>query len=287
MVRSLLAVILVSTGCGGVSDVSQRPVPPEKMVTLTSAKQAEDVTGMPTDQALPRKIIYEATVQLLTEDFTQLERQIQSLVQQHGGYLTDVVIDRTQGQPLVGHWTARLPVDRYSAFLSQVSQLGVASQFNQAAQDVTQEYVDLESRIRNQKHLESRIVELIRQSNSSIKEVIEIEKELARVRGDMEVMEGRMRYLANRTALTTVTIHGTEEKRYVPPQAPAFTKRVREAWFSSLESLRRLGEELAIAATATLPWLVMIALLVLPCVWVLRICCRSIAGRTRGVCGNG
>ena len=131
MIRTLFAaaLVLTSAGCGGQTDWSERPVPPEQMLALASANQAEIATGLPEIAALDRKIIYQATITLGVEDFSALEQHIQALVEQHGGYSTDVVIDRTNGQQLTGHWTVRIPVDRYAAFLDHVSKLGVAHQF--------------------------------------------------------------------------------------------------------------------------------------------------------------
>ena len=141
----------------------------------------------------------------------------------------------------------RVPVNKFDSFLDEVAKLGVAENRTQTAQDVTEEYVDLEAQITNKKRLEERIVALLKDSTGKIKDVIEVEHELARVRGEIEQMEGRLRYLTNRTDFTTVSISAREEENYVPPAAPTFTNRIAQAWTSSIDALRTFGEQMAVS----------------------------------------
>jgi neutral trehalase len=129
----------------------------------------------------------------------------------------------------------RIPVEKYEEFLLGLEKLGIPEHRTQTAQDVTEEFVDLEARIANKRKLEQRILQLVEDRDGKINDVIDVERELARVREEIERMEGRMRYLSNRAALTTVTITVREEKDYVPPQAPSFTSRIGTAW-SEFES---------------------------------------------------
>jgi len=217
-----------------------------------------------------RKIIYEADLTLIVDDFAQTEADVPKLVKQYGGYLADVSVDRNQGYQLSGRWKARIPTDRFDAFLDAVSKLGVPEQRRQTAQDVTEEFVDLEARIANKKRLEERIVELLKESTGKIKDVLEVERELARVRTEIEQMEGRLRYLTNRTALTTVTITAREERDYVPPQAPTFLARIQQAWRGSLLALRSAGESLIVALVFATPWIVLAAVVLVPPLWIIR-----------------
>jgi hypothetical protein len=110
-------------------------------------------------------------------------------------------------------------------------------------------------------------VGLLKEANGKIKDVIEVEHELARVRGEIEQMEGRLRYLANRTELTTITITARQEENYVPPAAPTFANRITQAWHSSLSQLRSFGEELLVATVAAAPWIVAFGVVLVPAAW--------------------
>ena len=218
-----------------------------------------------------RKIIYTADVALVVADLTELEAEIPNLVTQFGGYMSDVSISRTQGVSRTSHWTVRIPADQFEAFLAAVSNFGVPETRRQTAEDVTEEFVDLDARISTKKQLEQRIVNLLEKSAADITKVIEVERELARVRTDIEQMEGRRRYLLNRTALTTVKISAREEKDYVPPQSPTYTARVAKAWNDSVSTLRQFSEHLSIVIVALFPW---------------RACWRSFCSQPPGTVGG-
>jgi hypothetical protein len=181
-----------------------------------------------------------------------------------------VTIDRRVGLRLTGTWIARIPVDRYESFLEELSTLGVTENFNQTAQDVTEEFVDLEARIANKRQLEKRILQLLEESEGKVEEILEVERELARVRSEVEQMDGRLRYLTNRTDLTTITIRAVELKDYVPPKAPTFTSRIVRAWSGSIEALAQFGQNLIIAIVFMAPWAVLLMLLLAPVIWILR-----------------
>jgi hypothetical protein len=205
--------------------------------------------------SVERKIIYQADLRLVIADFSNIEADLSRVVKEQGGYLANVSIDRTSGERRTGQWQVRIPTDAFETFLEAVSKLGVPESRSQTAQDVTEEFVDLEARIVNQKRLEERIVGLIDETKGTIKDVIEVERELARVRGEIEKMEGRLRFLANRAELTTVTVHIREQRDYVPPQSPTFMSRIGETWGTSLIALRDFGGNILLALVAAAPWL--------------------------------
>jgi type II secretory pathway pseudopilin PulG len=216
---------------------------------------------------LPRKIIYEANLSLVVADLTETEAEIATLLKQFSGYVADSSINGREGEQLSGHWQVRIPVEHFNPFLDALSKLGVAESRRQTAQDVTEEFVDLEARIANKKKLEERIAELLKDSSGEIKDVIEVERELARVRGEIEQMEGRLRFLTNRTELTTVTITAREEQDYVPPQAPTLVNRINRAWSGSLSALLAFGERLVVAAVFVFPWFAALSLIIVPSAW--------------------
>jgi hypothetical protein len=217
-----------------------------------------------------RRIIYEAQVSLVVKKMAETEAEIARLLKQFNGYVADASVDRRQGHELTGRWKVRVPAPQFDAFLEEVSKLGIAENRQQTAQDVTEEFVDLEAQITNKKRLEERIVALLQDASGKIKDVIEVERELARVRGEIEQMEGKLRYLTNRTDLTTVSITAREEENYVPPAAPTFVNRITQAWSSSLTALQTFGEKLVVATVAAAPWVVAFGVVLVPAAWYAR-----------------
>ncbi|EMB16759.1 hypothetical protein RE6C_02574 [Rhodopirellula europaea 6C] len=141
--------------------------------------------------------------------------------------------------------------------------MGFAESRTEDAQDVTEEFVDVEARIRNNKKLEERIITMLEERTGKLSDVLEIERELSRVREEIERMEGRLRVLSDRSALATITIQCREEKEYVPPAAPTFSSRIQKSWSQSINAMKQTGENIVIAAIAILPWFLVIGVLLL------------------------
>ena len=104
----------------------------------------------------------------------------------------------------------RIPVPQFQRFVEETSRLGVSERREIQSDDVTEEYVDLEARLANKQQLEARLLELVAKRTDEIKDVIAVEAELSRVREEIERMQGRLRYLTDRVALTTVEITAYE-----------------------------------------------------------------------------
>ncbi len=284
----LLVALFTLTGCGGADReagyrvsgyMSGEEYSPDMAVDNSSSMSlarpemaGQDAEGsqQPTSDAIPgdRKIIYQAEVDLVVEDFTSLAKAVPELVERYNGYIADANVQSTQGANRRGRWQVRIPTDSFNAFLDDVSDLGVPEDTRQKAQDVTEEFVDLEAQISSKKRLEERILQLLENPQGGLEEVIKVEEELARIRSEIERMEGRLRYLTNRTSLTTVTINAREEKDYQPPQAPSFGGQVGDTWSSSIDSLQSAGEATALFFVGITPWLPVIIVLLLM-VWFL------------------
>jgi hypothetical protein len=206
-------------------------------------------------EGLPRKIIYTAEVALSVEDFGAVADQIARLVGQYGGYIAE---SDTQGRPGAGRsgrWKARVPVERFDAFVEAVVALGELERRKTDSQDVTEEFYDLEARIKNKTVEEQRLIEHLKNTTGELKEILEVEKELSRVREEVERLQGRLRLLANLTSLTTVSISVHERQRYTPAQSPTFGERIVRRFRGSSDQLVRAGQEFLLASVSVVPWL--------------------------------
>ncbi len=230
-------------------------------------------------ESADRKIIYEATISLVVEDFEAASQDILLLVEKYQGYLGETAVDRTQGSFRTGRWIVRIPVEKFSDCLAELAEIGVAERQGQTALDVTMEYLDVEARIKTKKELEKRILDLLADRSGKLQDVIAAEQELARVRSDIESMEGRLRYLQNRTSFSTVTIDVREEKDYVPPKAPTVGDRIAMVWTRSWDSLKDAGIGLVLAGVAFAPWILPTALAIFIGYFVLRTVYRKVRRR--------
>lgn len=263
-------IVLLLIGCGAKYDKEPATASKNELTQKGMAvAEGEDIPLAAADNAqavnvdeenaakdIERKIIYEGRVSLVVEEFEEMETAIPELIKQFDGYLREARINRAEGRWRSGQWIARIPSSRFNEFIAEVSELGIAEEQEQSTEDVTMEYLDLEARIASKKKLEQRIEEVLKRKGDKLSDQLEGERELMRVRSEIDSMLGRLNFLKNQVAYSTVTIDAREEKDYVPAKAPDFAGRIGNAWKESVRNLKIAGQNLVIAAVAFAPWII-------------------------------
>jgi hypothetical protein len=236
-------------------------------------------TAMPAEVTKPsatagRKIIYNGHIDLVTEDLAALEAKLLKLIEERTAYVADSDRTGAAGSNRRGTWKVRVPVEGYDAFVKGAAALGEVVSLKADSQDVSEEFYDLDARQAAKKVEEQRLLKHLTESTGKLDEILAVERELSRVRIEIERMQGRLRALANLTSLATVTITASEIKGYVPPQAPTLGTKVARTFAASLDSLQQFGEAVLIACVAIVPWLPLMFVVVGLVVWIAR---RSMA----------
>jgi hypothetical protein len=120
--------------------------------------------------------------------------------------------------------TLRIPADRFDEATAGVRPLGKVEQLDVSVEDVTEQYMDLEARLANARRLEERLLQLLETRTGTLEQVLAAERELARVRTEIELYDGRLRQLASRVSLSTLTIVVQE------PRPILGTRPARASW---------------------------------------------------------
>ena len=202
-----------------------------------------------------------------------MPRRIAELAEQFGGYVASSNIQGQPGFPRRGSWTIRVPVERYSDLLSEARELGELRSLTSNSQDVSEEYYDVEARIRNKQKTEARLVALLEEATGNLEQVLEVERKLDGVREEIERMQGRLRVLADQTSLATVTLTVEQIPGYQPEEKPTYGTRVERVFRSSLHTLVTTAADLSIVVVALSPWLavlLVVGLIVTPVVLAIR-----------------
>ena len=210
-----------------------------------------------------RYVIYDANVDLEVADFSIFSKRLPSLVSECGGYIAAVNINHVRTSRR-GTWQVRIQSNKFDEFFRQLGSLGQVGVFHQKAHDVTSEFVDLKARIVNKKKMESRVLELIGESNRTLKDVIGLEKELARIRGEVERMQGKMNQLENQTEFAKITIIASECRPVVVAVVPTFWKRVGDSWRESFGLLKDRTQDMTVSIVYLFPWLVLLGIAAIP-----------------------
>lgn len=272
MRTSLVVLLLIVgvVGCGMAPGSKFASDSPASESSASGIDAAIPLTAVAAGtQAAERKIIYKATLWLTVEDFAATEKAITELVKQSGGYVSQFREDRSYGNLRGGQWIVRVPVDRFDSVLDGASKLGVPTHREVEAEDITEEHVDLSARLKSKQGIEARLLELVKTKTGEVKDIVAVETELGRVREEIERIEGRLRFLADRVALTTITIHAHEQRGYRPQQA-TLTGKIASTFWNSIDGMRTVAEGALLAAVALGPWLVLLLVVVLPVVAIFR-----------------
>lgn len=149
-----------------------------------------------------------------------------------GGYVANTAIQSGRSQYRSASIEIKLPASQFDAALDGLSPIGKVEGVNVTSQDVGEEFTDLSARAANAHRLEARLIELIASRTGKLSDVLEIERELARVREEIERMEGRMRYLKSRAAVSTLTLNIHEPAPIVGDQGSwgVLANASRQAW---------------------------------------------------------
>ncbi len=203
-----------------------------------------------------RKIIRTGTMGVVVEDFDKAVQELETLLKGvPGAYIAQADVRGSGGTPRSGTWRVRLPTVGFDTFMDAVARLGIPEVRKVDTEDVTEQYYDLEAHIKNKKTEESRLLKILEEATGKLQEVLSVERELSRVRGEIEAQEGRLRVLANLTSLTTVNVSIREVKNYVPPRSPTFGNQIATTFSGSINALVALGKGIVIVAVALAPWL--------------------------------
>ncbi|AGA27251.1 DUF4349 domain-containing protein [Singulisphaera acidiphila] len=272
-----VAVLMGSSGCGEEGNLSKSEYAGTKTAggiaappaaTAPVVAPAEGAVEQPPAQ--PRRIIYNAQVTLVVESLTAASQQITQLVQASGGYVSETDTNIQSHAPRTGTWKVRIPVAKFDAFMASVSKLGELQHTHVDSQDVSQEYYDLEARISNKQQEEKRLLKHLADSTGKLEDILAVERELSRVRGEIEQMQGRIRYLTHQTDLSTVTITALEVKDYTPPVSPTLSTEITRTFGQSVSHLGEFVRGLLLFCVAVFPWFVVIALVSVPLWWLVR-----------------
>lgn len=197
------------------------PVPPGAPSQLTDS-QASIVPAMLIRTG-------EATVEVRQLDtaVAAARRMIESL----GGFVGGMSVQGGRDEVRTATLVLKLPAQRFEQAMAGLGGLGKVEHQSASTEDVGEEFADLTARMANARRLEARLLDLLTRRTGKLEEVLAVERELSRVREEIERMEGRSRYLRSRAAVSTLTLTLHEPRPLVGtvgthPIAEAF----RDAW---------------------------------------------------------
>jgi hypothetical protein len=198
------------------------------------------------DRVLPRAgdplVIRTAQITLTTPDFAKARASVEEILKRLGGHIGNLSIGSPADSGQSFQATLRVPVDRLDAAMAEIRHLGRVETEQQGGEEVTRQMVDLDARLANGRNTEQRLADILRRSTGKITDVLAVEKEIDRVRGDIERMEADHKNLDDRVNFATLDVRINEEyKAHLAVSAPSTPGRLRN---SAVEGYKNVADSL-------------------------------------------
>jgi len=201
--------------------------------TLAKQRQKYKAWLEPSDSALQTSgpmIVRTAGITITTKDFDGARAALDEILKRHRGYVGEMNVSTPTGSGRSVTATLRVPADQLDAAMSDLRKLGRVESESQSGQEVTAQYVDLQARLANARNTEQRLIDLLRQRTGKLSDVLAVETEIDRVRGEIEQMEAERKNLAGQVDFATINVTVGEDYKAELQVVPVSTStRIRNA----------------------------------------------------------
>jgi len=215
----ILGLVLIS-GCG--ASPSELPSIPgeggrdEESLVPAPADGERDESWVPEALTEDRKIVKTGSMTLEVGNITETMGEVAEMADELNGYVvSSYKYEYERG--VSGRITIRVPSEKFEEAFARLRQLAIAVPYETTtAKDVTEEYVDLEAQLNNLLATETQYLALLEKAEN-VEEMLMVQKELSKVRGEIEQIEGRMKYLEQTSETSLIEVNLQETKGLAEP----------------------------------------------------------------------
>ncbi|MGE6489638.1 DUF4349 domain-containing protein [Paenisporosarcina sp. NPDC076898] len=245
----------------------------------TESEQLANETGSDESQkaapavSVKRMIIHKAILSVNVKELDKAQSNIQKKVEQYGGYIVESNVYQEDDQTSRGTMIVRVPEENFEKFLLEAEgEAAKVLERNVTGQDVTEQYVDLESRVRSKRAVEERLLDFMSKAQKT-EDLLKISKDLAQVQEEIEVMVGKMKYLENQTSFSTIEI-SMYENRVVVPEIDSKElntwEKTKKQFATSTNSLLSAASAFIVFFIGNLPVLLILSVIGFAVYWFIR-----------------
>ena len=163
-----------------------------------------------------RKLIRNATVELEIVSFDDAVQKITAIANEERGYVATTSSQKQANGKLRGEVVVKVLPENLDRFLQKIRRLGELKNQTLGTEDVTKAYFDTDARLKNARVMEQRLIDMLKTKTGKVSDLLQVEKELARVREEIEKMQGELKYWDSQVQFATVTISLAEKDMEEP-----------------------------------------------------------------------
>jgi len=208
-----LFVMIIFSGCASSGKVAES-IPPseiieEKAVSAREMAPAAYETQSYETSTQDRKVIYSANLVIEVESIDKTYQEVLKIISSKGGYISNSQKYETGGGRKHASINARVPASNFNNTLEELRKTGRVKSESLSGKDVTEEFIDIEARLRNYERQEKRYLDMLDKAQT-VEDMLKVEQQLERVRGEIERLQGRIKYLNNRVEFASIQIELSE-----------------------------------------------------------------------------
>jgi len=195
-----------------LQNLSTPPPPPESNTTID------------------KKIIKTAYISIEVENYLDERKLIDTSLKECNAYIVNENLQNTESQ-ISNSINIKVPANQFDNLLDKLSKIAKKVDYqNIETKDVTEEYIDIETRLANSRKVEQTYLRLLRRTNT-IEDILKIEQKLSEIRTDIESTEGRLKYLNHQVSFSTISLNVYQnlEYKYNPENTPSFFQRLKRS----------------------------------------------------------
>jgi len=175
-------------------------------LTLTQGNGEENQDVSSEDESVERKIIKTVNYRIQVNDVNASSEKVEQLVETHGGYISGKNLNNSSYE-ISNEITIRVPQDKLETLLDAIGEEAIYTNYrSERANDVTEEFVDLEIRLNTKKEVRDRYIDILRDKAQTVEDVLNAEEKIRVIQEEIESVEGRLKYLSNQVSLSTVNL---------------------------------------------------------------------------------
>jgi Domain of unknown function (DUF4349)/Putative zinc-finger len=192
---------------------------PDETTSATESayvQESPEATPSAVGPTANRKLIRNATAELEVASFDESVQKITAFVAEEKGYVSTTSSEKQENGKLRGEIVVKVLPENLDRFLGKLRGIGELKNQALTTEDVTKAYFDTEARLKNARLMEQRLIEILKTKSKDVADLLEVEKELGRVREEIEKMQGELKFMDSQVAFATVTITLAEKNMNVP-----------------------------------------------------------------------
>jgi hypothetical protein len=178
-----------------------------------------------------------ASLTILVKNFAVARGSLDPILARFGGYSASLIVNTPENGQRHFQASLRIPAGQLDSALNDLKNLGRTLNESQSGEEVTQQHADLVARLQNSRETEQRLRAILEQRTGKIQDVLQVEEEIARVRGEIESMESEQKTLEHRVTYAAVELQLVEEYKESFDSSPVSTSgRLRNALVNGMRN---------------------------------------------------